>query len=68
MELLTLPTTGLGTTTKEVTGPDGKKVWMSPLVRGKGKMSYSKGRMGRAYGDDEWVAYEKMLSTGAGEE
>lgn len=66
--MLTLLAAGLGTTTKEVTGPNGEKVWMSPLVKGKGKMSYSKGRMGRAYGDDEWVAYEKMLSAGAGDE
>jgi hypothetical protein len=65
--LLTSLESGLGTTTKEVTGPDGKIVWMSPLVKGKGKMTYSKGRMGRAYGDKEWEAYEALLADGAGD-
>ncbi|KAF2820609.1 hypothetical protein CC86DRAFT_374291 [Ophiobolus disseminans] len=54
--------TGLGSTTKEVTGLDGKRAWMSPLVKGKGKMAYSKGRMGRTYGEKEWVAYEDVLA------
>lgn len=66
--MLTGSIVGIGSTTKEVTRLDGKKVWMSPLVRGKGKLSYPKGRMGRAYGEDEWVAYEKMLAAGAGDE
>lgn len=35
---------------------------MSPLVQGKGKMAYSKGRMGRAYGDKEWEAYGNVLA------
>lgn len=47
---------GLGATTKEVTGPDGQKSWVNPLVKLGGKLMYSKGRMGRAYGDDEWNA------------
>jgi len=62
---LTIVYVGLGSTTKEVTGPDGNKVWMSPLVKGRGKMAYSKGRMGRAYGEKEWEAYEEMLKAGA---
>jgi hypothetical protein len=52
---------GLGSTSKEVVGVDGKKEWVNPLVRGKGKLAYSKGRMGRAYGDKEWEAYGSTL-------
>lgn len=52
---------GLGSTTKEVTGKDGRKEWVSPLVKAKGKLLYSKGRMGRAYGANEWEAYEEMV-------
>ncbi|KAF2161996.1 hypothetical protein M409DRAFT_69493 [Zasmidium cellare ATCC 36951] len=52
--------TGLGATTKEVE-VEGKKVWMSPLVKGKGRLSYSKGRMGRPFGTDEWTDYDKLL-------
>jgi hypothetical protein len=48
---------GMGTTTKEVVGAEGKKEWASPLVRAKGKLVYSKGRMGRAHGDKEWEAF-----------
>ncbi|KAJ4341635.1 hypothetical protein N0V87_001650 [Didymella glomerata] len=48
------PPVGLGATTKEVTGPDGKKSWVNPLVKLGGKISYSKGRMGREFGDNEW--------------
>ncbi|KAJ4309786.1 hypothetical protein N0V94_008764 [Neodidymelliopsis sp. IMI 364377] len=48
------PPVGLGATSKEVTGPDGKKSWVNPLVKLGGKLLYSKGRMGRAYGNDEW--------------
>jgi hypothetical protein len=38
---------------------------MSPLVKGKGKMAYSKGRMGRAYGKKEWEAYGAVLAAEA---
>ncbi|KAK4629526.1 Monooxygenase [Fulvia fulva] len=50
--------TGLGATTKEVE-VGGKKVWMSPLVKGKGTLNYSKGRMGRAFGSKEWEALDR---------
>ena len=53
--------TGLGATNKEVT-VDGKKVWMNPLVLGKGRLTYSKGRMGRPYGEKEWPAFENTLA------
>jgi hypothetical protein len=59
--LLTLLDAGLGATTKEVTGPDGKKSWVSPLVKLGGKLMYSKGRMGRAFGDDEWSASAETM-------
>lgn len=49
---------GLGATTKEVE-VGGKKVWMSPLVKGKGTLNYSKGRMGRAFGSKEWEALDR---------
>jgi hypothetical protein len=52
---------GIGATTKEVTGADGRKEWVNPLVRAKGKLAYSKGRMGRAYGDKEWEAFGATL-------
>ena len=51
---------GLGATSKEVTGPDGKKSWVNPLVKLGGKLLYSKGRMGRDYGDDEWDALSSL--------
>lgn len=54
--------TGLGATNKEV-NLDGKKVWMNPLVQGKGKLTYSKGRMGHSYGDKEWMAFENTLTS-----
>ncbi|KAJ8110024.1 hypothetical protein OPT61_g7023 [Boeremia exigua] len=44
---------GLGATSKEVSGPDGKKSWVNPLVRAKGKLLHSKGRMGRISDDKE---------------
>lgn len=53
--------TGLGATSKEITGPDGKKSWVNPLVKLGGKLSYSKGRMGRAFGDDEWTASTETM-------
>ncbi|KAF2032984.1 hypothetical protein EK21DRAFT_59592, partial [Setomelanomma holmii] len=53
--------TGMASTTKEVQGKDGRKEWVSPLVKAKGKLLYSKGRMGRTYGDNEWDAYEEMV-------
>ena len=49
---------GLGATTKEVE-IDGKKVWVNPLVKGKGRLNYSKGRMGRPFGSKEWEAFDK---------
>jgi hypothetical protein len=54
-------TAGLGSTTQEVTNLDGKKEWVSPLVRANGKLAYSKGRMGRTYGDKEWEAFGATL-------
>jgi len=54
--------TGLGATSK-MTMVDGKQVWANPLVRGKGRLSYSKGRMGKAFDNEsEWQAYEKVLT------
>ena len=53
--------TGLGATRKEV-GVRGERVWVNPLVRGRGRLTYSKGRMGRAFSrEEEWVALEKTL-------
>ena len=46
---------GLGSTTKEVTGADGQKTWVSPLVKAKGKLAFSKARMGRAFSEKEWT-------------
>ena len=37
-------------------------MWVSPLVKGKGEMAWSKGRMGREVGDKEWEAYDKVLA------
>lgn len=56
--------TGLGAAFSEGTVKDERgerKVWMSPLVKGKGQLTYSKGRMGKAPSDKEWVAYQEML-------
>ncbi|GAB7346000.1 hypothetical protein MBLNU457_4774t1 [Dothideomycetes sp. NU457] len=51
--------TGLGATTK-MTMVDGKQVWVNPLVRGKGRLSYSKGRMGRVFDNkSEWQAIDR---------
>lgn len=50
--------TGLGATTKEVE-VDGERVWMSPLVQGKGQLRYSAGRLGRKFEvEREWRAFE----------
>ena len=54
--------TGLGRTNKEVTVDGKTKVWMSPLVQGKGKLNYSKGRMGRPFGEKEWLPFENTLT------
>lgn len=54
--------TGLGATTKEAT-VDGRKVWMSPLVKAKGRLRYSKGRMGKVHNAaDEWKEFEKFVT------
>lgn len=53
--------TGLGATRKEV-DLDGQKVWMNPLVQAKGKLRYSKGRMGRPFGDKEWTAFDDAMA------
>ncbi|ORY10973.1 hypothetical protein BCR34DRAFT_336590 [Clohesyomyces aquaticus] len=52
--------TGMGATTKEVKNADGTKSWVNPLVKVKGKLNYSKGRMGRAFGANEWDIMETM--------
>ncbi|KAK5162868.1 uncharacterized protein LTR77_011125 [Saxophila tyrrhenica] len=53
--------TGLGATFTEAE-VDGEKVWVSPLVEGKGKMRYSKGRMGRQFSEEkEWAAFEEAF-------
>lgn len=53
--------TGLGATFTEA-NVEGEKVWMSPLVEGKGKMMYSKGRMGKAFSEkSEWTAFEETV-------
>ncbi|OAK97757.1 hypothetical protein IQ06DRAFT_358038 [Phaeosphaeriaceae sp. SRC1lsM3a] len=54
--------TGLGSASKEVTDVDGRKTWVNPLVKAKGKLAYSKGRMGRAFGDKEWEAHTAYLN------
>jgi hypothetical protein len=55
-----LMSAGLASTTKEVV-QEGKSEWVSPLVRVKGKLNYSKGRMGREYGEKEWEASENTM-------
>ncbi|KAH7380079.1 hypothetical protein BKA66DRAFT_571155 [Pyrenochaeta sp. MPI-SDFR-AT-0127] len=45
---------GLGSLTKEVTDVNGQKSWVNSLVKIKGNLLYSKGRMGRSVGDKEW--------------
>ncbi len=58
--------TGLGATFKEVE-VDGVKKWASPLVEGKGKLTYSKGRMGRKFDEEkEWTAFEKTMGEADG--
>lgn len=53
--------TGMGKTSKEVVGEDGRSVWMNPLVRIGGQMRYSKGRMGRKFDlKREWGAMEEL--------
>lgn len=53
--------TGLGATTKEAL-INGKPTWLNPQVRAKGRLNYSKGRMGRVYDtESEWIPYEKAL-------
>ncbi|KAF3004963.1 hypothetical protein E8E13_007953 [Curvularia kusanoi] len=54
------PPVGLGATSKQVTGPDGKKSWVNPLVKIGGNLSHSKGRLGRAYGENEWDALDSL--------
>jgi hypothetical protein len=44
---------GMTATTKEVV-KDGKSEWVNPHVYVSGKLRYSKGRMGREYGEKEW--------------
>ena len=57
--------TGIGATRKEVT-VDGEKVWMNPLVQGKGRLTYSKGRMGKAFSTDkEWQSFHSVLDAEA---
>lgn len=55
--------TGLGATFTEArVGKEGERVWMSPLVQGKGRLTYSKGRMGRGLDEKtEWAAFEETL-------
>ena len=58
--------TGLGATFTEAT-VKGEKVWASPLVQGKGKMTYSRGRMGREFDvEKEWTAFEETLGAADG--
>lgn len=53
--------TGLGATFTEAT-VKGEKLWMSPLVKGKGPLTYSKGRMGKKFDlGSEWEAFEGTL-------
>lgn len=58
--------TGLGATFTEA-NVKGEKVWMSPLVQGKGSLTYSKGRMGRSLDEkNEWKAFEETLGSDDG--
>lgn len=53
--------TGMGATFTEA-NVNGEKMWMSPLVQGKGRLTYSKGRMGRPLNEkNEWTAFEETL-------
>jgi hypothetical protein len=45
----------------EAMGAEGRKPWVSPLVRARGKLAYSKLRMGRAFEDKEWEALGSAL-------
>lgn len=59
--------TGLGATTAPVAMDDGSTVWVNSLVEGKGKLAYSRGRMGREFArEKEWEAYEKTLAVNDG--
>ena len=54
--------TGLSAATIE-TERDGKKVWVNPLVKGNGRLTYSKGRMGKVFSPEtEWKAYDDALT------
>ena len=53
--------TGLGATRVEVE-VEGKKQWMNPLVQGRGRLTYSKGRMGKAFDvQKEWKALDDLV-------
>ncbi|EMC99306.1 hypothetical protein BAUCODRAFT_31625 [Baudoinia panamericana UAMH 10762] len=55
--------TGLGRVTKAATTVDGNEVWLNTLVKGKGRLAYSKGRMGRVYDQQsEWSAFDSTLN------
>lgn len=56
-------TAGLAATTKEVLGEDGTKKWVSPVVKAKGSLLYSKGRMGRDFGNKEWTQFDDALTS-----
>lgn len=51
---------GLGSVTKEVTDANGQKSWVNPLVKIKGNLLYSKGRMGRSVGEKEWESLAEL--------
>ena len=51
---------GLGSTSKEVTDEKGQKSWVSPLVKIKGSLLYSNGRMGRNVAENEWDSLTKL--------
>ena len=40
---------------------DGKSTWVNPLVRVKGQLSYSNGRMGRTENNKGWSAGDDLL-------
>ncbi|KAF2158452.1 hypothetical protein M409DRAFT_31031 [Zasmidium cellare ATCC 36951] len=58
--------TGLGATSKEVE-INGNKVWMNPLVRAKGPLLWSKGRMGKESGAKDWQEFHDAVVQEEGE-
>ncbi|KAK4494914.1 hypothetical protein PRZ48_014270 [Zasmidium cellare] len=58
--------TGLGATSKEVE-INGTKAWVNPLVRAKGPLLWSRGRMGKESGEKDWQEFHDAVVQEDGE-